>query len=186
MCTPRCLSNQSANIKLIDFGSACMEHNTVYTYIQVLFLSFQFPSDMLCFRMWNFLFQKALGGLLDVVVPLFLLSSPNLHFAFVCTEPLLSITRSPTWAYVSSFQYLARGLLYSFVFFIFVLGCHHFQSLFMQFCPKETQLTLTWSIDTQQPSICGLWDVWQQSFSLVCRCSLPKVHMTFFCSSKRN
>jgi hypothetical protein len=30
-------SNQSANIKLIDFGSACMEHNTVYTYIQVLF-----------------------------------------------------------------------------------------------------------------------------------------------------
>jgi serine/threonine protein kinase len=33
----RCLSNQSANIKLIDFGSACMEHNTVYTYIQSRF-----------------------------------------------------------------------------------------------------------------------------------------------------
>jgi dual specificity protein kinase YAK1 len=30
-------SNQSANIKLIDFGSACMEHNTVYTYIQSRF-----------------------------------------------------------------------------------------------------------------------------------------------------
>ncbi|KAH9574806.1 hypothetical protein CY35_01G078600 [Sphagnum magellanicum] len=33
----RCRSNQSANIKLIDFGSACMEHNTVYTYIQSRF-----------------------------------------------------------------------------------------------------------------------------------------------------
>ncbi len=50
----------------------------------------------------------------------------------------------------------------------------------------DRKLALTWSTDTQQPSICGHWDAWQQSFFSVGHCSLPSVHMTCFCSSKKN
>ena len=43
-----CISVKPTEIKIIDFGSACMEDRTVYSYIQVLFLLPIYLSILLC------------------------------------------------------------------------------------------------------------------------------------------
>jgi len=40
--------DSSGNIKVIDFGSACMQHETVYTYIQSRF----YRSPEVCTGFW--------------------------------------------------------------------------------------------------------------------------------------
>lgn len=68
-------NSKPAEVKIIDFGSACMEDRTVYSYIQVI-------------RGLHFIFN-----ILKMISVSYTSSS--------CAEPLLQISRSAAWISVS-------------------------------------------------------------------------------------
>ncbi len=125
--------------------------------------------------------MEPLRVLVDFVILLFLLSCANQVCSWVSRAG--SIDHQKFYLGIRILTPTSWRHLFIAMFPLVFFSC---VSLSMTSTEEESQLPLTFSTDTQQPSICGHWDVWQQSFFWVGHCSLPNVHMTFSSSSKRN